>query len=137
MADAIDCTYKRQRLQRIATLFQVFAYEDMAAEYPAQAVLIGCCEACGQLIKVRADNMRSSAIFGKVRVFINQHASVAPNVAIVHIPAALPQASCYKARQPAADEVIVVDDHYVPASIGFQNAGEHATPFVQANTVTE
>ena len=41
MTDAINRTHKRERPQRIAALFQEFAYEDMASEEPAYFIRIG------------------------------------------------------------------------------------------------
>src|ERR1700704_6515789 len=113
MANAIDGADEGQWPNGVAALLQIWAYEDMAAEHFSNVVRIGRVHACRQIVQRRPDDVRCSAELGKIGIFANESAPVAPNITIPHIPAVLSKMAGNETRQAAADEIVIIHNHHV------------------------
>src|SRR3984885_10299061 len=119
MAYTIHRANKRQRFEGFASPLEIFAYEHMAAENLSKVVRIHRSDPCGQLVQRCPDDVRCPTVLGKIGIFVDQPASVAPNIAVPHVPAVLSQVGGNETRQTAADEIVVIHNHHVTGFVGF------------------
>src|SRR6202522_851896 len=106
VADAVDGAGEGQRLERPIASGQVLADEDVAAEERADDRGVGQGPAGGYVVQIRPDDWRGPAEGGEVGVVIEEFAAVAPQVAFLHVPAALAPMLRHEARQAPAHQVI-------------------------------
>src|SRR5580698_7052097 len=130
MSNAIDGAPEWQRAERRALVGQILANEHMAAEYLTNAFRVCRSNARRHGKQSRLYDVRGAAEFRKICVFVNKVAAVAPQVAVLHVPPVFGPARGDEAGQAATDEVVIVHDHHVAASVGLQNAGEDASSLV-------